>query len=215
MPIPSTPAVERSFLRETAFERLRDAIVDGTLEPGERLRDAELEAWLGVSRTPIREAILELRRSGLVIAKAGSATVVSPIDATATRNAQAVAAALHSLAAQNAVGRLEARDFDALESANRRFAAALNAGDVDAALEADDDFHGILVTAAGNPVLAAHVAQVTPLLRRVERIRFASLASRESVAQHAAIVDACRRGDAAEAGRLSAANWHTLDDHLT
>jgi DNA-binding GntR family transcriptional regulator len=215
MPIPSTPAVERSFLRETAFERLRDAIVDGTLEPGERLRDAELEAWLGVSRTPIREAILELRRSGLVVAKAGSATVVSPIDATATRNAQAVAAALHTLAAQTAVGRLDANHIDALDAANRRFAAALNASDVDAALEADDDFHGILVTAAGNPVLAAHVAQVTPLLRRVERIRFASLASRESVAQHAAIVDACRRGDAAEAGRLSAANWHTLDDHLT
>lgn len=215
MPVPSTPAVERSFLRETAFERLRDAIVDGTLEPGERLRDAELEAWLGVSRTPIREALLELRRSGLVVAKAGSATVVSPIDATATRNAQAVAAALHSLAAQSAVGRLDANQLDALDAANRRFAAALDAGDVDAALAADDDFHGILVTAAGNPVLAAHVDQVTPLLRRVERIRFASLASRESVAQHAAIVDACRRGDAVEAARLSAANWHTLDDHLT
>jgi DNA-binding GntR family transcriptional regulator len=215
MPVPSTPAVERSFLRETAFERLRDAIVDGTLEPGERLRDAELETWLGVSRTPIREALLELRRSGLVIAKAGSATVVSPIDATATRNAQAVAAALHALAAQTAVGRLDANHLDALGAANRRFAAALDAGDVDAALAADDDFHGILVSAASNPVLAAHVDQVTPLLRRVERVRFASLASRESVAQHAAIIDACRRDDAAEAARLSAANWHTLDDHLT
>lgn len=214
MPIPATPAVERSFLRETAFERLRDAIVDGTLEPGERLRDAELESWLGVSRTPIREAILELRRSGLVIAKAGSATVVAPIDAHATRDAQAVAAALHALAAQSAVGRLGAAHLDALEAANRRFAAALDAADVDAALDADDDFHGILVSAAGNGVLAAHVAQVTPLLRRVERIRFASLASRESVAQHAAIIAACRRGDAAEAARLSAANWHTLDGHL-
>lgn len=215
MPIPATHAVARSLLSESAFERLRDAIVDGTLEPGERLRDAELETWLGVSRTPIREALLELRRSGLVIAKAGSATVVSPIDATATRNAQSVAAALHALAAQTAVGRLDANQLDALDAANRRFAAALDGGDVDAALDADDDFHGILVTAADNPVLAAHVGQVTPLLRRVERIRFASLASRESVAQHAAIIDACRRGDAAEAARLSAANWHTLDDHIT
>lgn len=214
MPIPATPAVERSFLRDTAFERLRDAIVDGTLEPGERLRDAELETWLGVSRTPIREAILELRRSGLVVAKAGSATVVAPIDAHATRDAQSVAAALHALAAQTAVDRLDESHFDALDAANRRFAAALESGDVDAALDADDDFHGILVSAAGNALLAAHVAQVTPLLRRVERIRFASLASRESVAQHAAIIAACRRGDAEEAARLSAANWHTLDDHL-
>jgi DNA-binding GntR family transcriptional regulator len=67
VPIPTTPpAAERQLLRDTVRSRIRDAIVDGTLEPGERLHDDELIAWLQVSRTPIREALGDLVRAGLV-----------------------------------------------------------------------------------------------------------------------------------------------------
>jgi len=67
MPIPvSPPAAERQLLRDTVRSRIRDAIIDGTLEPGERLHDDELIAWLQVSRTPIREALGDLVRAGLV-----------------------------------------------------------------------------------------------------------------------------------------------------
>ncbi|WP_083513453.1 GntR family transcriptional regulator [Curtobacterium luteum] len=67
MPVPSTqPAAERKLLRDTVQDKIRDAIMDGTLEPGERLNDDDLIAWLGVSRTPIREALAELSRSGLI-----------------------------------------------------------------------------------------------------------------------------------------------------
>ena len=58
MPVPSGEAVTtRVLLRDEAYARLRDAILDGTLEAGEQLRDAELSSWLGISRTPIREAL--------------------------------------------------------------------------------------------------------------------------------------------------------------
>lgn len=69
MPIPSKSGVEppkRTLLRDTVFEKLRDSILDGTLQPGERLHDAEIEQWLGVSRTPVREALNELVRIGLI-----------------------------------------------------------------------------------------------------------------------------------------------------
>lgn len=69
MPIPSKSGVEppkRTLLRDTVFEKLRDSILDGTLQPGERLHDAEIEQWLGVSRTPVREALNELARIGLI-----------------------------------------------------------------------------------------------------------------------------------------------------
>jgi DNA-binding GntR family transcriptional regulator len=67
MPVPSTqPAAERKLLRDTVQDKIRNAIMDGTLEPGERLNDDDLIAWLGVSRTPIREALAELARAGLV-----------------------------------------------------------------------------------------------------------------------------------------------------
>ena len=58
------PSYRRSLLRDDVFARLRDAIVDGTFAPGEQLRDLELADWLGVSRTPVREALLRLRRPG-------------------------------------------------------------------------------------------------------------------------------------------------------
>ena len=69
MPIPAgeTP-VYRALLRDEVFARLRDAIVDGTFRPGEQLRDLELADWLGVSRTPVREALLRLADAGLVTA---------------------------------------------------------------------------------------------------------------------------------------------------
>ncbi|MGK9147981.1 GntR family transcriptional regulator [Plantibacter flavus] len=67
MPVPSaTPPVERRSLREVAVERIRAAIFEGTLEPGEHLNDGELQSWLGISRTPIREALNDLARVGLV-----------------------------------------------------------------------------------------------------------------------------------------------------
>lgn len=67
MPIPVGDAkFARKTLRETTMERIREAIYDGTLRPGEHLNDQELESWLGVSRTPIREALNDLARIGLI-----------------------------------------------------------------------------------------------------------------------------------------------------
>ena len=69
MPVPvkkTETANQRVLLRDVVEEQLRTAIMDGTLEPGETLHDKELQDWLGVSRTPIRDAINELARAGLV-----------------------------------------------------------------------------------------------------------------------------------------------------
>ncbi|ROR80004.1 GntR family transcriptional regulator [Plantibacter flavus] len=67
MPVPAAhPPVERRSLREMAVDRIRTAIFDGTLEPGEHLNDQELQSWLGISRTPIREALNDLARVGLI-----------------------------------------------------------------------------------------------------------------------------------------------------
>ncbi|MGI4894033.1 MAG: GntR family transcriptional regulator, partial [Janthinobacterium lividum] len=104
MPVPAAQGVHRrDLLRDRVYVSLRDAIVDGTLAPEERLRDADLEAWLGVSRTPIREALQRLERVGLVAARPGHSTTVTPIDSEATRNAQQVAAGLQELAVRLAV----------------------------------------------------------------------------------------------------------------
>ena len=211
MPVPSAPLpVSRGLLRDDVYRRLRDAIVDGTLEPGEQLRDQELAAWLGVSRTPVREALLRLQQAGLVASLPGRSTTVATLDSRAARDAQAVVAQLHRLAVHEAVGQLTAGDLGRMRDANERFRAALVAGDADSALEADDELHGIPVAAAGNAALAAVLEQLTPVLRRVERLRFGSLSGRGSVALHARLIDLCEAGDREAAAEVSHQTWQTL-----
>ena len=124
MPIPpSAPAIDRRLLRDDVYGRLRDAIVDGTLAPGEQLRDGELAAWLGVSRTPVREALLRLAEVGLIVAKPGRSTTVSSLDRRAVRDARDVVAAMHELAVREAVGSLTEADLEAMRSASHRFRA--------------------------------------------------------------------------------------------
>lgn len=211
MPIPAERGKHRrSLLREQAYISLRDAIIEGTLAPGERLRDPDLEDWLGVSRTPIREALSRLEAAGLVHTEPGRLTVVSDIDLTAVRNAQSVAAAMHALAVRTAVPLMGRKDFEAMRKANRRLAASLSAGDVAAAVHSDDEFHRVAIDASGNDVIPQVLEQVTPVLRRLEHLRFSSLSGRDSIAQHDEIIALCRRGDADAAAQAAERNWQTL-----
>jgi len=212
----SMPQAERPpSLRDYAYRELRDAIVSGRLAPGDRLRDAELEAWLGVSRTPIREAIARLEAAGLVQTRRAKLTEVSPLDARTALAAQRIAASLHELAVREAVPQLTADDIASMREANARFAAALRDRDVDAAIAADDDFHRVAVEASANPLLPGLLEQVTPLLRRLERMRFESLAGRGSVADHERIIALAETGDGAAAATATRENWLTLERLLS
>lgn len=211
MPVPQdAQSIGRRLLRDDVYHRLRDAIVDGTLVPGEQLRDAELAAWLGVSRTPIREALLRLAEAGLVSALPGRSTTVSSLDARDIREARDVVAAMHQLAVREAVGNLTDADLEAMREANARFRAAIEQGDVEAALRADDDLHGVPVAVTSNRALATVLEQFTPVLRRAERLRFSSLDGQASVARHDQLIQLCALGDADRAAEIAFGTWNTL-----
>ena len=110
--------LERDLLRDRAYVTMRDAIVDGTLAPGERLRDQELCEWLGLSRTPVREALSRLEQDGLVETEPQRFTRVAPLDRRAARDAFPIVAAVHALAAELGVPRLTVADLDAMRAAN-------------------------------------------------------------------------------------------------
>ncbi|MFJ2755077.1 GntR family transcriptional regulator [Nocardioides sp. NPDC087217] len=210
MPIPSgTPAVDRTLLRDDVYRRLRDAIVDGTFGPGEQLKDVELAEWLGVSRTPVREALLRLGGSGLVVALPGRSTTVSKIESQAVRDARDVVAAMHQLAAREVAGKLTERDLDRMREANRRFADAVRAGDVDAALDADEELHRIPVAALGNRAIETVLDQFDPLVRRAERLRF-DADGQASVERHDTLIDLLASGDAEGAASVAYEVWHSL-----
>ena len=212
MPIPSAAApVPRALLRDEVFARLREAIVDGTFAPGEQLRDLELADWLGVSRTPVREALLRLGEVGLVEASPGRSTRVATLDLRAVRDARDVVAAMHRLAVVEAAAALTRQDLAEMRAANRRFRAALRSGDVDAALAADDELHAVPVRLAANAALRAVLEQYTPVVRRSERARFSTLAGRASAARHDELVRLLADGCAEAAAALSFDTFHSLD----
>ena len=189
---------------------LRDAIITGELVPGDAIRDAELAERVGLSRTPVREALARLADEGLVETKPHSWTRVTPLLLREVRDALVVVRAMHELAVRLAVPLMTERHHSAMRAANLRFAAALEAGDVQAALDADDAVHDVPIAVLGNKALAATIERQLPLIRRLERLRFGSLLGRRSIAWHDQLIDACEDGDVETAVAITSRIWTTL-----
>lgn len=210
MPVPATSTPPRPLLRDEVLQRLRNAIIDGTLAPGEQLRDAEVAQWLGVSRTPVREALLELARSGLVSASPGRSTVVTPIDGADVRDAAAVVAAMHRVAVVEAMPAFTDADIERMRQANAEFTAAHAAGDAAAALAADDRFHAVAVDRADNTAVRTVLALYSPVLQRAELLRFGSHDAAASAARHDELIRHCAARDAAAAAAVVERIWLDL-----
>jgi DNA-binding GntR family transcriptional regulator len=211
---PRLGRVDRELLRDQAYRMLRDAIVGGELAPGEILRDGELAERVGLSRTPVREALARLAEDGLVESKPHAYTRVTPLVVADVRDAYVVVRAMHELAVRAAVPVMAESHVTAMRTANERFAAALDAGDVDGALTADDALHDIPVAVAANRAVAATIERYLPLIRRLERLRFGSLPGRRSIALHDRLINACAARDADAAVAATADIWAALGDQL-
>jgi DNA-binding GntR family transcriptional regulator len=202
--------MDRPLLSEQALEVIRRAIVVGELAPGTPVKDVELAARMGLSRTPVREALARLADEGLIESKPHSYTRVTPLDTDAVRDAHAVVQSMHGLATRLAVPRLTAEHLDAMRAANARFAAAVDSGALEDAIACDDAFHAVPVLACGNRAVAATVRRYTPLLHRAIYLYFRSPLGRDSAPMHERIIAACQAGDATLAAGLAEQNWANL-----
>jgi DNA-binding GntR family transcriptional regulator len=202
--------VSRRLLRDEAYRALLAAIVTGELEPGQLIRDADLAAQAGLSRTPVREALARLADEGLVESKPNAYTRVTRLDRRSCLEAFTVLRALHVLAVTTATPWITPADIARMRQANDRFAGALAADDIDAALAADGDVHGVAVAVADNATLAGMLERLAPRIRRLERLRFRSLPGRDSVQMHERLIAAMESGKVDEAARLEHGNWSTL-----
>ncbi|MGW4399686.1 GntR family transcriptional regulator [Amycolatopsis nivea] len=203
------PKVSRPLLRDEAYELIRHAIIDGSLPPGTPLRDADLAEQLGLSRAPVRQALLRLAEDRLVVSKPQSYTRVAEFDSGDVRDAVRLVRALHELVVREA--RLSAQQIAEMREANDRFRAAVAEGDVGKAIEADDELHDIPVRACGNRAVAATLDRYTPLLRRLEYARFSSLPAHRSVTRHEELIDALESGDEKTAAQLTSTIWTDLE----
>ena len=182
MPVPkSTPANgPRTLLRDVVYKQMFDAIEDGTLTPGERLNDDELTSWLGVSRTPVREAIARLASEGLVEMAPNRYTRVASQSADAFREAAELADALYSHALVQA-DRIDAGARKDLRKRGEALQARIGERDVEAYRDLQDVL-GAATAAIGNQLMSATEHAVRG------RVKFHALAAESNIAWDAAAV---------------------------
>ena len=140
-------------LRDVVFNTLRQAILRGELKPGERLMEIQLANKLGVSRTPIREAIRKLELEGLVLMIPRRGAEVAEITEKSLRDVLEVRDALEERAVELACDRITGADIERLKEAAEEFKVALQGGDVTEYAEADVKFHDIIYHATDNQKL--------------------------------------------------------------
>ena len=140
-------------LRDVVFKNLRTAILRGDFQPGERLMENQLADRMGVSRTPIREAIRKLELEGLVVMVPRKGAEVANITEKDINDVLEVRATLEGLAIRLACENMQPEDVDRLVRVNREFMQAVADKDTDKVLEWDVAFHDIIFEASGNDKL--------------------------------------------------------------
>lgn len=148
-------------LRDVVFNTLRQAILKGELAPGERLMEIQLAERLGVSRTPIREAIRKLELEGLVLMIPRKGAEVAKISEKSLRDVLEVRRSLEELAIELACQRMTEDEVKQLEEAQAFFREAVNKGDAMAIAESDEAYHDIIYYGTGN----ARLVQILNNLR--------------------------------------------------
>jgi DNA-binding GntR family transcriptional regulator len=177
---------------ERAYRALKQLILDDELPAGMQLLELEAAARLGMSRTPVREAMVRLEQEGMIELRSRHGMRVLPLSATALAEIYEVLTALESAAAETVARKgMTATDIAAMRTAVADMDAALARDDLLAWSHADERFHSLLVKAAGNARLAALVDQVSDLSHRA-RIMTLRLRPRpvDSNADHAALLEA-------------------------
>jgi DNA-binding GntR family transcriptional regulator len=183
------------------YSSVRDAIVSTELEPGRQISENELAASLGVSRTPVREALARLRDDRLVEIVPQLGTFVSRISVAGVDDAQFLREALECSAVRLAAERADRGDVLGLQGLLARQAHARDAGDASAFFVLDDELHSTLCELSGRPIAWAIVERANGHLNRVRRLSMAhSRYLAQMVAEHQVVVDAVGRNepDAAE-----------------
>lgn len=183
-------------LRDVVFNTLRQGILTGELKPGERLMEIHLAKRLGVSRTPIREAIRMLELEGLVKMVPRKGAEVARISKQDIQDVLEVRLALDSLATRLACERISEEQKEELKAAARNFIDATETKDATKIALADVQFHDVILAASHNKRL---VQMVNNLAERIYRYRLEYIKDEKNhqglVEEHAKIMNSVLLGD--------------------
>ena len=198
-------------LSEQVYERLLEAICEGVLAPGARLRQEELAANFDVSRQPVLQALRMLKKDGFVIDVGRRGLMVAPVDARSIAQIYEVRSVLDGLAARQAA-LAKARIDTKIIAEGRKAVAGSRIGPM---IDADTRFHNLLYTASGNPLIVETANHHWRHIRRAMGAVLQTAGVRDSVwDEHEAILKAINRGDAERAERLARAHGESAGHNL-
>ena len=216
MTTPPVTMLVHESLGERVYKSLRDLILSQAYSPGSKLNVEQLCRNLGVSRTPVWDAMRRLETEGLVSTVPRHGVFVLNYGVEKIRDLFAVRGALEGLAARQATGNLDGESRAALEATLARLGRSAREKDLEEYSRAAIEFHDGILTVAGNQVLRRLLENVYAQIL-VLRLRSLHLAERlpSSLAEHSAIFAAVAAGDAERAESLSLAHAeHVLQDAL-
>lgn len=201
-------------LRDVVFNTLRQAILKGELDPGERLMEIQLAERLGVSRTPIREAIRKLELEGLVLMIPRKGAEVAKISEKSLRDVLEVRRSLEELAIELACQRIDDTSILELEAAQASFIAAIQTEDTMTMAESDEHYHDIIYNATGNSKLIQMLNNLREQMYRY-RLEYIKDASKRQILilEHDHILKALKNHQIAEA--RSAIREHIDNQEIT
>ncbi|KKM09313.1 GntR family transcriptional regulator [Clostridiales bacterium PH28_bin88] len=202
-------------LREIVFETLREAIISGRLRPGERMMEVQLAEEMGVSRTPVREAIRKLELEGFVVMIPRKGAYVADISTKDIADVFEIRGALESLAAGLAADRIADSELEELERLLVQVSECAEVQDLERLVEVDTQFHDVLYKASRNERLA----QIISTLReQIQRFRKTSMGSpgrmRETLEEHRKIVDAISDRNVALAQSLALEHIENAENRI-
>lgn len=197
--------LQRTGLHEDATARLRGLIVRGDLAPGESLIEADLSEALGISRTPLREALKLLASEGLVELRLNRSAIIAPIRHDEVEELFEAVSGIERVAAELAALRMTERDLERMDHLQERMERLHDTGMLRDYFELNQQIHSFIVACSRNRALKGTHDW---LLGRVERARLFALSSQErwdeSLQEHRALLAALKRRDADRAGRVLA-----------
>ncbi len=208
----ATEKIVPAQLERRVYERLRDWIVDGVHPPGSQLVEARIAEELGVSKTPVREALIRLQRDGLVqIEPYRGARVLEP-SADDIREVLELRSLLECHIARDLAARRPQEVLDALERCVAESKAALAAGDGQALLDLLTEFSDLMADACGNDRMVKLLGDLRSVLLLIgtSSLRAPGREAR-SIDEHDAILAAIRSGDADAAAAATAAHIRSIE----
>lgn len=205
--------IPRRFFKDEVYDRIRRLIVTGELRPDEKLNIQVLSDQLGVSRTPVREALLRLELDGLVVSKANSWTQVAPMDKKEAQDIYPVVWALETMALRLAFDRIGPKEIDELERINEQL-LTMPAGDHTAFPDVDNAFHHKIIELADNRELEQLLDGLKIKLRRIENYYFRQVDVKVTYEEHKNLIRALRENNRPAAFASMERNWETSLEQL-